>query len=233
MVGECGPAFAEPQYREILEVIKVTCVANDRYWRSIYSHGMWIPRREAVQIVTDGWTFTEPKLDMDHQLKSGVDFVMSPTAHMTWADEDFIGVKEEMEVPEEEPTQFFRAHDYTTIQKVAVGAIIRISPGHHVHTSDFVKTGVGYHSTHHDPTTMNILLPEKLASKGNTSSIDDNALHTGRISAAAIQKTLEALPAPRLTNLMSIPFCDWVLKIQIPVLPRVIPHPRRYTCPPK
>ncbi|CAK9107353.1 unnamed protein product [Durusdinium trenchii] len=155
----------------------------------------------------------ELRLDMDHQLKSGVDFVMSPTAHMTWADEDFIGVKEEMEV--------------------AVGAIIRISPGHHVHTSDFVKTGVGYHSTHHDPTTMNILLPEKLASKGNTSSIDDNALHTGRISAAAIQKTLEALPAPRLTNLMSIPFCDWVLKIQIPVLPRVIPHPRRYTCPPK
>lgn len=113
------PASAEPQYREILEVIKVTCVANDRYWRSIYSHGMWIPRREAVQIVTDGWTFTDgystlaalssrqriyafqvrPKLhmmghitlDMDHQLKSGVDFVMSPTAHMTWADEDFIG----------------------------------------------------------------------------------------------------------------------------------------------
>ena len=52
----------DPAYREILAVIKHCCCANDRYWRTIYQHGVWIPRNVACQVVSDGWAFTDAYL---------------------------------------------------------------------------------------------------------------------------------------------------------------------------
>lgn len=119
-VQQISAASVDPQYRDILEVIKLTCCSNDRFWRTIYEHGVWIPYDVGVQIVQDGWAFTDgystlasltaamgihgyhtrPKLhmqahitlDMQHQLaRPGCKFILSPSAHMCWTDEDMIG----------------------------------------------------------------------------------------------------------------------------------------------
>ena len=53
------PAAAkDPKYWDILAVIQRTCVASDRFWRTIYQNGLWIPKTVAIQIVSDGWSFT-------------------------------------------------------------------------------------------------------------------------------------------------------------------------------
>lgn len=53
------PTCEEDKFTEIFEVLKWSCVANDRFWRAIYSHGIFIPRAAAVQIVDDGFALTE------------------------------------------------------------------------------------------------------------------------------------------------------------------------------
>ena len=48
----------EGRFKDILAVIKTSICANDRFWRAIYAHGIWIPRLVAEQIVKDGWQLT-------------------------------------------------------------------------------------------------------------------------------------------------------------------------------
>ncbi|CAL1151298.1 unnamed protein product [Cladocopium goreaui] len=52
-----GHDAAEGRFKDILAVIKTSICANDRFWRAIYAHGIWIPRLVAEQIVKDGWVF--------------------------------------------------------------------------------------------------------------------------------------------------------------------------------
>lgn len=51
-------AAKDPKYWDILAIIQRTCVASDRFWRTIYQNGLWIPKTVAMQIVSDGWSFT-------------------------------------------------------------------------------------------------------------------------------------------------------------------------------
>lgn len=46
------------EYREILEVLKWTSHACDRYWRTIYGNGIWLTRETARRIIRDGWAFS-------------------------------------------------------------------------------------------------------------------------------------------------------------------------------
>lgn len=48
----------ENQFKDILEVIQYTCTACDRFWRTTYQQGIFIPRDVGVQLVADGFAFT-------------------------------------------------------------------------------------------------------------------------------------------------------------------------------
>lgn len=56
-------------------MITYTCISVDRFWRTIYQQGLWIPRNIALQLVSDGWTFTVTSSKIVHfetTLKKGV-----------------------------------------------------------------------------------------------------------------------------------------------------------------
>jgi hypothetical protein len=50
--------FKDNVYRDIFEVMKYCCCVSDRFWRTIYNCGLWIPRDVALELVSDGWDFT-------------------------------------------------------------------------------------------------------------------------------------------------------------------------------
>ncbi|CAK8988705.1 Uncharacterized protein SCF082_LOCUS1499 [Durusdinium trenchii] len=111
----------EDQYKDQVEVLQWSCAAVNRFWRCAYGNGLWLSRRDAENIVLDGWAFTDgyatlaslcsrqgwrgfnlrPKLhmfchlvlDVQHMLESNRDcqFIENPAVHATWTDEDFIG----------------------------------------------------------------------------------------------------------------------------------------------
>ena len=49
------------EYRDLLAVLTWSCKAINRYWRLIYSNGIWLTRSQAWQLVQDGWAFSEPQ----------------------------------------------------------------------------------------------------------------------------------------------------------------------------
>lgn len=63
--GLCFPSMLanhieENPLKDILSVIKCTVSASDRFWRTIYESGIWIPRPVASKVVMDGWMLTVP-----------------------------------------------------------------------------------------------------------------------------------------------------------------------------
>lgn len=49
----------EEEYKDMLEVLTIACLAIDRFWRTIYNHGVWIPRGTAEGLVSEGFIFTD------------------------------------------------------------------------------------------------------------------------------------------------------------------------------
>lgn len=47
------------EWREILQVMRWSCAASGRFWRSLYKHGLWMGRQEGVQLAQDGWDWAE------------------------------------------------------------------------------------------------------------------------------------------------------------------------------
>ena len=43
----------------MLAVLKWSCAAVNRFWRTIYGSWMWFPRDVATQVLSDGWAFLE------------------------------------------------------------------------------------------------------------------------------------------------------------------------------
>ncbi|CAL1132202.1 unnamed protein product [Cladocopium goreaui] len=111
---------ADDDFKDILSVIRYTASASDRFWRTLYRYGVWIPRKVGTKLVNDGWQMTDgygalatlssrkgfygfqirPKFhmlghivrDLMIQLEDEqVEFLLNPCVHMTWSDEDFIG----------------------------------------------------------------------------------------------------------------------------------------------
>ncbi|CAL1145208.1 unnamed protein product [Cladocopium goreaui] len=106
------PASFDLRFQEVAEVLIWTSHACSRYWRTIYASGLWLNRNTARQI--DGYSTLasltakmgyrlyqiRPKLHMMCHIQLDLQtslanprsaYVMNPAAHMTWADEDFIG----------------------------------------------------------------------------------------------------------------------------------------------
>ncbi|CAK9042534.1 unnamed protein product [Durusdinium trenchii] len=110
----------EHEWRDTLEVLRWACAGINRFWRSVYGHGLWLGRDEASALIEDGWTFVEgyatlatmcsrrgmrsfyirPKmhmfahllLDLKYSLQGEqCHFVINPACHCTWSDEDYIG----------------------------------------------------------------------------------------------------------------------------------------------
>ena len=52
-------AFEAPEFRDMLAVLKWSCTAVNRFWRTIYGSWIWLPRDVATQVVSDGWAFVE------------------------------------------------------------------------------------------------------------------------------------------------------------------------------
>ena len=52
----------DEEFREMLEVVRWSCSAINRYWRVIYGNGIWLTRAQAEGLVRDGWAFTAPRL---------------------------------------------------------------------------------------------------------------------------------------------------------------------------
>ena len=51
-----------PEFREMLEVLKFTIVASNKFWRCIYANGMFLSREAAAECVREGWRILEPWL---------------------------------------------------------------------------------------------------------------------------------------------------------------------------
>lgn len=43
--------------QEVVEVLRWSCHAIDRFWRSLYGNGVWLDREQAQTLVRDGWAF--------------------------------------------------------------------------------------------------------------------------------------------------------------------------------
>ncbi|CAK8989484.1 Uncharacterized protein SCF082_LOCUS1828 [Durusdinium trenchii] len=54
-----GHDASEEEYKDMLEVLTIACLAIDRFWRTIYNHGVWIPRGTAEGLVSEGFIFTD------------------------------------------------------------------------------------------------------------------------------------------------------------------------------
>ena len=52
----------DDNFKEILSVIRYTASASDRFWRTLYSCGVWIPRKLGTELVNDGWQMTDTSL---------------------------------------------------------------------------------------------------------------------------------------------------------------------------
>ena len=44
-------------YLEIMNVLKCVVPVIDKFWRTVYNHGIWIPRHVADVLVAEGWIF--------------------------------------------------------------------------------------------------------------------------------------------------------------------------------
>lgn len=49
-------------FQEMLDVLRWSMLATNRFWRCIYGSGIWLSRDQATQLVKDGWAFTVPRL---------------------------------------------------------------------------------------------------------------------------------------------------------------------------
>ena len=49
-------------FQEMLDVLRWSMLATNRFWRCIYGNSTWLSRDQATQLVKDGWAFTVPRL---------------------------------------------------------------------------------------------------------------------------------------------------------------------------
>ena len=60
-------ALEAPEFRDMLAVLKWSCTAINRFWRTIYGSWIWLPQDVATQVVSDGWAFLESwNTDLEH-----------------------------------------------------------------------------------------------------------------------------------------------------------------------
>ncbi|CAK9105174.1 Uncharacterized protein SCF082_LOCUS49027 [Durusdinium trenchii] len=113
-LGQLDLTLVANDCRDILEVLQWSCAAINRFWRCIYSNGIWLSREQAKGL--DGYAtlaklscrygmvgchirpklhmFCHIVLDIEHMLllhNEQCPVIESPAVALTWADEDFIG----------------------------------------------------------------------------------------------------------------------------------------------
>lgn len=59
------------EFKDMVAVLKWSCAAINRYWRTVYGSGIWLHRAVASQVVRDGWAW----LDTQHSI--AIIFVIS------------------------------------------------------------------------------------------------------------------------------------------------------------
>lgn len=52
------PVSEDTAFVEVFSVLRWSCLAINRFWHTVYSSGVWIPRATALQLVRDGFAFT-------------------------------------------------------------------------------------------------------------------------------------------------------------------------------